>query len=104
MNDDIYGLSPEEVAYALNAYKAQGDINGVEAIVEANPAVAAQVLPQGTPLQLEAMQISDGQTTDSEVSNKVVNEFMNDETEATPAPVGMLGKRQHASFVPQRVN
>lgn len=103
MNDQLYGLTPEEVAYAINAYKQQGDAASVEAIIEANPAVSAQVLPQGTPIQIEAQQISDGQTIDSEVSNKTVNEFMQDQTEAEPTAAGMLGRR-HKSFIPQTVN
>lgn len=49
----------------------------VENFIEENPVKAAEILPENTPIQNEAIQAIDG-GTDAEVNNEVVDDFIED--------------------------
>lgn len=49
----------------------------VENFIEKNPVKAAEILPENTPIQNEAIQAIDG-GTDAEVNNEVVDDFLED--------------------------
>lgn len=71
---DITGNGVEQ---QLDAALQSGDAASVEAIVEAEPAAVAEVLPDDMPLKAEAEQVADGTVQDSEVSNEAVEDAIN---------------------------
>ena len=75
----------------LNTALDAGNSNDVENIIETNPVEAAEALPENSPLQKEAEEVTDGDKRTDEVDNEVVKDSIKDYN----TPGGFLNQNQN---------
>jgi len=78
--EDYYNETMEWVRNGLKEAVDEGDTEKVENIIEEHPEESQEVLPEDTPIQEEAEQITeDDKPQNDEVNNEVVEDFVKDE-------------------------